>query len=872
MSTKFVTTCLLALLLFCPHGRCRALAAQAGASVLRVSVLDPNGDAVVPARVRVQSGERPERTSTTNERGEATFSNLIPGEYQVQVEAEGFAPGRLDGVVVNSGSNLAEVRLAVAALNEAVVVGQDARERQTDPRGDAFTNILTEEQIADLPDDPEQLEATLKRMAGPGAVIRVNGFGGGRLPPKSQIHQIRFRQNSYAAEYHEAGLIGIDIIMKPGVNSWHGSLNFGFSDEALNARNAFAPARSPEQMRRFGVSLDGPIVRGRTSLFLNAEGSQSAETKTVVAELPSGPFTDLASRTSHNLYASGRLIHALSKTHTLGLSFQHDVQRNGNLGVGSFNLAERAYNFGHAENVLRLSDTGTLGQKLFNEFRLQLIRQETRLTPGSDAPSVIVLDSFNGGGAQVQSDKREMSLEVADNLDFAFGRHAMRAGLLANAGVYRNDGIFNANGTFTFASLEDFRRGRPSTFTQRVGDRSARFSQYQIGVYWQDDMRLRPGLTLSFGLRYELQNSFYDRNNFAPRFGLAWSPFKDGRTTIRAGAGIFYDWLGADVYGDIVSVDGRRQFDVVVIDPSFPDLSAGGRVVLPPSRLQLDPALANPYLGQASVSVERQLGRGLSLRASYLYQRGVHLLRGRDINAPVPALGRPQPSAGNLVQVESTAESRMHTFNLNLSSALSKRLYWLVDYSFSNSETDTDGPFALPADNFDLRSEYGSSSEDVRHRLSATAGMELFKGVRLGTIFSANSGLPYNITTGRDDNGDTVFNDRPAGVARNSARGAPQWDMSVRLSWLLGFGKAAAGSRSEGPRTVRVNSSDVGAISSELAAMEKRWRLNMYLQIYNLLNHVNATNYVGVQTSPFWGRPTGAMPGRRMEAGLRFSF
>lgn len=849
-----------------------ALAMSFDAASLKVVVLDPNGEAVTTSQIQIKSVDGREQTLGADYRGEAVFSSLVPGNYRIYVGAPGFAPQEIN-IIVKSGHNFLEVRLEIAGLNEVVTVEQSEREKQTDPRNAAFVTILTENQIANLPDDPGELESTLRQMAGPGATIRVNGFAGGRLPPKSQIRQVRFRRNSYAAEYHRAGFTGVEIITKPGVDTWHGSLGFGFRDESVNARNAFAPKRTPEQLRRLELTLDAPLLRNRTSFFGAIEGTLSFDTQTIVAALPGGNLVDTVNRPSRSLYASARLAHSLSKTHTLGAVYERNAQQSGNLGVGNFNLPERAYSSDQVENFLRLSDTGTIGRRLFNEIRLQFHLQSTELRSANAAPAVLVLDAFNRGGAQRQSDDQAREIEIADNVDFGFGRHAMRLGLLFEAGFYRNDSFNNAGGTFTFTSLDDFRAARPTTFAQRIGGNPLRFTQYQLGGYWQDDLRLNQGLTLSFGLRYEWQSRLDDHNNFAPRIGLAWSPFKDGRTTIRGGAGIFYDWVGADIFSQILSLNGQRQFDIIIRNPGFPDPATGGnQLVLPPSRFQRDLKLLNPYVGQASVSVERQLGHGIRLKTSYFYQHGIHLLRGRDINAPIPGRGRPDLTAGTVIQVESSALSKTHLFNVNLSNNLSKNLYWLLDYSLSKSVNEADGPFALPVDNFDLRSELGPSLEDARHRLFATLGLELFKGLRLGTTFYAKSALPYNITTGFDNNGDTIFNDRPAGIARNSARGAPQWDLSMRLSWLIAFGEGQASRQSQGQQTIRVSSSDVGALASELAASEKKWRMNLYIQTFNILNNVNLINYSGIQTSPFYGRPVASLPGRRIETGVRFSF
>ena len=216
--------------------------------------------------------------------------------------------------------------------------------------------------------------------------------------------------------------------------------------------------------------------------------------------------------------------------------------------------------------------------------------------------------------------------------------------------------------------MDAFRAGRPTTFTKRVGDPLVAFDQYQFGWFLQDDFRPRKGISVSLGLRHELQSHLPDRDNLAPRVGLAWSPFPDGKTTIRAGAGIFYDWLASEVVEQTLRVDGVRQHDIVILNPGFPNPLAGGlQVALPPSRMTLEPGMRMPYLEQMSVGLERQLPKKSQLRASYFYQRGVHLLRGHNINAPMPGLGRPDPGAGNITQIESTANSALQGFTVNLS-------------------------------------------------------------------------------------------------------------------------------------------------------------------------------------------------------------
>src|SRR6266496_2398310 len=161
------------------------------------------------------------------------------------------------------------------ALPISVDVGRDPRERASDPRSDAFATILGQAQIDELPDDPDEMEQALKDMAGPGAVLRVNGFRGGHLPSKDQIQQIRFRRNMFAADAHEAGTISVDITTKPGLERWRGGTNAGFRGSALNARNAFAPVKGDERNERYGFSVSGPLWAKHTSLALSADGTDA---------------------------------------------------------------------------------------------------------------------------------------------------------------------------------------------------------------------------------------------------------------------------------------------------------------------------------------------------------------------------------------------------------------------------------------------------------------------------------------------------------------------------------------------------------------------------------------------------------------------
>jgi hypothetical protein len=876
---RIVGSCVFAVLL---PGLVSAQPAQSeAAGTLRITVTDPSGAVIVGARVAVKpsgaaAGGPP---GATDGRGDAVLSQLRPGRYAIHVEAPGFEPQDTE-VRVRAGDNRREIKLKIARLAETVQVTRDPRERASDPRSDAFATILGQTEINELPDDPDEMERVLNEMAGPGATLRVNGFRGGKLPPKDQIQQIRFRRAMFAADTHEPGNVFIDITTKPGLDSWRGSTSAGYRDAALNARNEFAPVKGDERNQRYGLSLNGPLWRQHTSLAVSFDGLDAFDTKTIVAALPSGFFADSIRRPNDTVNFSARVEHALSKSQMLRAELQRNHTFTDNLGVGDFDLPERGYSQTKNEDLFRLSTSGSIRKSMFNELRFQWRFQDTGVASRSSAPAVLVLNAFNTGGAQLSGTLGVTETEIADNLDISVGRHALRAGFLVEAGSYRNDQLRNATGTFTFASLAAYAAAAPTTFTRNVGNPLVEASQVQSGVYVQDDIRVHKALTISAGIRQEIQ-SHIGGLHVAPRGGFTWSPFKSGKTTIRAGGGIFYDWFDAQTFEQALQLDGAHQQITTIVRPGFPDPTTGGlAVVLPPGRVQLAAGLAQPESREGIFGVERPLTGDVRLSATYIHRQGLHQLRGVNINAPGPDGLRPDPAAGPITSVESIARSRFDgvSFNVNWSKAVgnagpAQRIFVAANYLLSRSIDETDGPLSLPADNRNLAGERGPSLTDARHRFSSLANAPLPWHLRLGTSLRVQSALPYNITTGHDDNGDTISNDRPRGITRNTGRGRAQVDLGVRVSWTAGFGQRTGGGP-QGPqvRIMRGGDSDPLGNMSMPGSENKRYGVEIYAQAYNLTNHFNALNVSGVMTSPFFGQPTSAAAPRRLQLGVRLTF
>jgi hypothetical protein len=861
----------------------QAAAQSSGRARLIVTVLDQTGAILAGAPVTVARQDRPGAAqparSVTSGAGTAVFDDLEPARYEITTSFSGFQTTVLRDARLRAGENRRTITLPLEKLDEAVTITRDKQSVALDARGSAFSTVLTREQIDALPDDPDEMEAALKAMAPPGATVRVDGFTGGRLPPKSQIRSIRLpRMDMFAAQNHGgmSGALFIDIMTQPGAGPVRGSADFIFLDDALNARNAMTPEKGDEQLRQGSFALSGTIAPNKTAFSVSGGGASQYFSSNLYAIMPDGTIVaDALRQPQDRVNLNARIDHALTKDHALRASFDYNQTRSDNLGVGDFNLAERGYTSANSSHMFRLSENGPVWRKGFWESRLQVRSTGTDYTSNVQAATVRVNDAFTSGGAQMRGGRRDTTFELASDLDYVKGNHSWRTGILLEGGHYHSDDTSNYLGTYTFASLTDYNAGRASSYTRRLGNPDLTFNALQSAAYVQDDWRVRRSLLVSAGVRFGFQSHVDDATNLSPRLSAAWSPLRNGSLTLRANYGYFYDWISSDVYKQTLLVDGYRQREFNVQDPSYPDPGLVG--TSPPSNRYLwGDAVALPNAHRTSVGVERVLTPNSRVTVSYNFGWGRGLLRPRNTNAPVSGV-RPDPEFANVLQLSSDAESRSHAVNVawNFSRFDWHRTFAFVNYTWSKGDTNTAGAFALLPGGDNLGAEWGPSNGDLRHRLGASVTTEPVKNVTASLNVSARSGLPYNVTTGRDDSGDGVFNERPAGTSRNSARGGPSADLGGKLAYAWGFGKPRQVSGGGGQQvTVSMGGSGGGGIQASFSggANDKRYRLEFYLAGQNLLNRVNYTAYSGVMTSPLFLQPTAAAQARRLQVGIRFAF
>jgi len=305
----------------------------------------------------------------------------------------------------------------------------------------------------------------------------------------------------FAADTHEPGFVSVDITTRPGLDNWRGASTIGLRNAALNARNAFAPAKGDEQHQRYGFNLNGPLWKQHTSLALSVDGVDAFDTKMIVAALPSGYFADSIRKPNAALNVTARVEHALSRSQMFRAEMQRHHATTDNPGVGDFDLPERGNSQTRTEDVLRASTAGSIGKALYNELRVQWRADEVAFAPVSTAPAVLVLNAFDAGGAQLAGTRAASVFTLVDDLDIAVSRHAIRAGMQLDGGRYRTNELRNTGGTFTFSSLEAYAARRPTTFSRNVGNPDVTISHVELGLYLQDDIRVRKDLTISAGLR-----------------------------------------------------------------------------------------------------------------------------------------------------------------------------------------------------------------------------------------------------------------------------------------------------------------------------------------------------------------------------------
>ena len=553
--------------------------------------------------------------------------------------------------------------------------------------------------------------------------------------------------------------------------------------------------------------MSGPLLKKRLYFFVDTDRENQQQVQPILAYLPSGLLNEevLAPFTRNLLL--GRIDWQLTELHRVSAKYEVHQDEASNIGVGGFVLPEASATRFHHDYRIELADQYVLSPDALNNFRLALGTNYEQVRSQTHVPSIVVPGSFQEGGAQVDDYRREPRYEFQDILSVVKGSLTWKAGAEARLHPFRSYSADDFGGTYQFASLDGYTADQPILFTINAGNPLIISDQDEYAWFLQAEKQFAR-MTLFAGVRHEFQSHLDRYANLAPRLAAAVSLDHSRQTVLRVGAGVFYDRRPPVILQQSERFNGVNTLQYIVQNPPFPVSPFPIGSNLPPSTIYpLDPAMTLPRIYQASATLERRLAAGAVATADFTYQRGNHLFRTRNINAPLPiTLTRPDPNLGNIDQIESSASSRGEVFNVTVKGPPRKRYQLFAQYTLSYLRDDTSdvfGPpppggglppglvpgnlFSLPADNYDLRPEWGPANNDIRHRFGVAATLQLPWRISLGTLTSVHSGLPYDITTGFDNNHDTDPNDRSPGVTRNTGRGAGYFAIDLHLARPISF-------------------------------------------------------------------------------------
>ncbi len=986
-------------------------AQQAG--TLSGSVVDDLGAIVVGANVIVADSNGVEKSAITNGNGEFIFNNLAPGTYTVRIAAENFAVFEETEVQIKAGERKElNAALSIEAVEEQVEVNADGQ-LSTDADANASATVIKGADLDALPDDPDELEAALQALAGGaagpnGGQIYIDGFTGGNLPSKESIREIRINSNPFSAEYDRLGFGRIEILTKPGTDKFRGQGYFNFGDESLNTRNPFSPNVASSQQRYYGGSISGPIVKNKSSFFVDVSRREDDGTELVNATILDGsnailPFRNEYTVPNRRFELSPRFDYAINDKNTLVARYNFERRTRDNNGIGEFSLLSRAFATTNTEHEIRLTETMVINAKTINETRFEYDFEEREQNGDNSIPTINVQSAFVGGGSNIGLNfNKERGYELQNYTTTSFGaksEHSVKFGVKIEGVKISDRSESNFGGTFIFSGvpavvdrnnpacqttplpqsciitpaispIDQYRqkvlgntdpRFNPNQFSISTGEPLAEVSQTDYGFFVTDDWRVNQKLTLGLGLRYENQTNIDDNLNFAPRFSFAFSPGAGGarppKTVFRGGLGIFYDRFDNNYTLSANRFNGLNQLNYIVTNNQNllgqAVFSAAGVTNIPTiAQLQnlsplsntiraVSPELQAPYTIQTALSVERQLPYNTTLSVFYVASRNLHLLRTRNVNAPVcppgticprfdaPALNalRPDPSQGNIYQYESSGilnqQQLIFSFRnfYNKPISIFKNFSIFGNYRISYAKSDTDGAFTFPAHSYDLDGEYGDSVLNQRHFLFVVGSIGLPWDVRMSPFVIASSGRPYNIISGIDTNGDSIFSERPtfadlgsrcsqlnltndfcdtsgvgdldAVIPRNYGVSPSMFFVNLRLNKTIGFGKSPApraeenptrGSDGNIPGTGRRGGGRRGGGGGRggFGGGNERspYNLTLGVSVNNLFNTVNFATPVSNFSSSRFGQSLSTVGGfrgsnsgnRSVELQVRFSF
>ncbi len=882
------------------------------------NVVDATGAIIPGATVSLESGT----SVTAGSDGHFRFPCVADGSHRLQITATSFAHQTMT-VQVPLHSALNAV-LQPEAVQTTVDVSEETAE--VSPTSAGPTQTISGKRLQGLADDPDELLQQLQQMASASGgdpsntTISVDGFQDStHMPPKDSIAYIKVNPDLFSAEYQEPPFDGgrIEVYTKPGAKAYHGALFGNNSSSWMNARDPFAISKGSLGRQRYGFEFTGPITHQHSNFSLNLE-HRSIDNVGVVNAItldpggnPVNTFATVATP-QRRWIGQARMDWQLGPKNTFITSYSADVNDLSNLGVGGTTLPEAGYDSAQYDHIIRFTNVTTVSPKTMHEARLSLHWGGETDVPTSTAPQVSVAGAFTGGGATIGPQRiRYLVTEIDDDAIINTKNHLLKFGTQFFVKNQNHSLTTNFNGTYTFGGgeapvldshnqltgetttitgLEQYRRtllalpgGTPTQFSNVRGNPGVDYVQVSDSLFFQDDWKVRPNVHLALGMRYFLQNNPTVLNGATPRFGVSWTPDKKATWSLHGHVGMFTGQYGPRTENELRRMDGVNRITSSVYNPVYGDPFSGNPTVIESMRTQ-NPHLSNIAFCIENIGFTKALPGGWNLSVDLYDARIWNYTRSPNINTPFngsPTGPRPIRPNVNIYQMDNSGQGGGNVEFFGLEQHKLKYVQFNAGAVRVNVFDDTNNDaFWSPQNYYSNEGEFSRRSNNGLWNAFGSATAKLPAKFDWSFNLQSRGDAAYNVTTGFDNNGDGVFNDRPqyapAGTPLCSANpNASPCGYNTPWGQLVSSGGQGVFSRNRGIMPWRVYLDTNLQRAFKLTRNDKAEHpqtLTANIRAANVLNHMNVTSVGGVLGSPFFGVPYAADTGRRFEFGLRYAF
>ncbi len=845
-------------------------------------VVDSTGALVAGAKVIARHDARGQaRETASDEQGRFFLQSLQIGEYTLRATKEGFSPAQTAAFQVSLGQVVVQkLMLTVAGVTGSIEVSEAAdaiestattssaalggeRIEEAPARGRNYMNFVMQAPgLAQSNSGAVQRSMTAVRnpaadsgfsfagMRGRNNSIDVDGVdnrdettGANRVGIGLEMVQ-EFRVAGAVTGAELGGAAGglINVVTRTGVNLMHGDFTYFTQNTDFNARKPEVESSERPRFVRIqpGVSWYGPVKHDRTFIAVALEAERESaqdwsETpgclvrriNAVLAgrgQVSSGLFDTLVRGTE----GFAKLNHQFDAKDSIALRYavsrgrsRYDVQGATNFQDRSVGGSSLTTDHSLVGNWIRVATPA-----LVLETRFQYGRREQELTPNGSGPMLEIpgVVSF-GQGYRLNSSRAEDHLQAVENVTWVRGKHRISAGVSVHSVSLDSRMANRFGGIFVFPTLEAFEQNRPDMFLQAFGNPATSMRTLPVGLWLQERMQLREGLTLEAGVRYDRQHLpagiFQESNQWSPRLGLAWQPLKGRPLVTRAGYGLFHDRFPLAFLNEAVQKDGVHAFEQYAYGDAAVrayNLARIAPIVNPLAGLQ-------PLIYRASSSFPVTYSRKLTAGAEYGLTKETTI----SVEASnVHGFHLPRLSSYLL---EQSASSQYEGISVSMNRRMSKELALIVNYNIGRARDDASDFDEQPEFPYNKSQDWARSRQYQKHRFSASGTYELpapdwLNGAldkwNLAPVFVAGSGRPLNtlLTTDVYRTGAYPITARPLGFARNSMLGPNTYSVDVRLMKTIPFN-------------------------------ENRSRLQFGVESFNLVNHSNP-----VMLSEFYAAPS----------------